>query len=388
MNPRATGRVGSDMHARQMLTTVALGLFALASPLHAAPYEDDDGYVADAEDDPGDVDPVRRVARTADAPAALLATFDFDLVRLDDRRTTIYSIPDAQLTRTFAQPALVDERTGRWALTYETLVTKKRGTWTLVSGDGSGALGSPVQQLPCNRESIRCFEHATAFAAGSDEIILASLTRRGTTIATVDPSARRSEVAVGRSAGTRFALAPAQDRAVYATRSGLTIVPWNGRGIGRGKPTKVALRGELDNLVLTDDAVWFMREDTGRTTLERYDLAMRKRTTMYASPNLVAGWTPMYSRARNAMILVESDEHRVGDRYERKDTLVEVSSQGRGVIADNVSLLYDVSDDGRYVAFGRTSASGRAEVAIVDLATRADVRVHAGAPSAAAFVAR
>jgi hypothetical protein len=370
MNARSGGAVSNHMHTRHLVTAITLTALTMAAA--ATPYEDPDGYVAD------DTSPVTGPSSASPVPA-LLATYNFELVRLDHTRTTIYRLPDPKLTQDFLQPPLVDEATGRWALTFVRRAGKKQ-SWSLITGDMVGARTEPSLKLPCNRESINCFEEPFAFAAGSDDVLVRSLTRRGTTIANVEPAAGYSVLA-GRSVGTSFALAPMRDRAAYATRSGITIVPWSRLGVARGKVTKVAVTGSLSNLVFTDDAVWFQRDTAGASILERYDLATGQRKVMYTSANLVPGWTPSWARARNALILVESESSNHDGMYTRVDSLVEVSNAGARVLVRDVTALFDVSDDGRYAAIGRG-----AELVVLDLETLRDVRTYPNTAAAAHFV--
>lgn len=321
-------------------------------------------------------------------PAVLAYDWTTGLVRLDDagRRVVLAAPLAGRVLAHSYQPLIVDEATGRWFLTRQAKGRTAR-TWTLVFGDHRGATGELPGDARCGGRGPACFEVPLGFTADGDGVLTTSMHATGFTLARYGfGQAGRQELA-GKAIATRLALAPAQDRAAYVTRGGVTLIDWTARGPRpKARGQQVKLDGELDRLVMLDDALLFRRRVTGRdrrvaTTLEVLDRTTGDREVVY-QPRHVLEWAPLPAPARDSAFVHDCD-------YARGDNpcdVIEVTAAGSRAMARGVARALDVSADGRYllvlrhprVRAGR--ATGWPDLVVLDLATGRDAAVYLETP--------
>jgi|JI10StandDraft_1071094.scaffolds.fasta_scaffold25770_4 hypothetical protein len=336
------------------------------------------------------------VAARPRPPAVLAYDWTTGLVRLDDagRRVVLAAPLAGRVLAHSYQPLIVDEATGRWFLTRQAKARTAR-TWTLVFGDHRGATGEIAGDARCGGRGPACFEVPLGFAADGDGVLTVSMHAAGFTLARYGfGQAGRQELA-GKAIATRLALAPAQDRAAYVSRGGLTLIDWTARGPrpkARGEHVKID--GELDRLVVLDDALLFRRRVTGRdrkvtTTLEVLDLTTRDREVAYR-PRHALEWAPLPAPARGSAFVHDCD-HARGDN---PCDVIEVTAAGSRAMARGVARALDVSADGRYLLVLRhprvraARATAWPDLVVLDLASGQDVAVYPETPADSAQFTR
>lgn len=320
-------------------------------------------------------------ATDGEAPAVLVQTWTA-VDRFDDAgRHPLHALPmnGPTLVHDY-QPLLVDEASGRWFLARQ---RRSEGgaaapAWTIVMGDRDRVLAERAGDPSCTGRPT-CFEQPLGLTARGAALMTLSLSMRGTTLGSYADATGPRRALAGRSIATRFALAPKQDRAAYASRGGVTLIDWAGAGPSRKpRPVRVKVTGDLENLALTDTTLFFRRERApGAMTIEAIDLATLRRTEVYRPAAALVSWTPLAAPGRGAVFV-----HDCRPSTERNPCdLIELSARGARVAVRGIAIAFDVSADGRYVVVRRSPADRRGrttawdDVVIADLATGADVRV-------------
>lgn len=325
----------------------------------------------------------------ADGPPAILA-FDWTtgLVRFDEAgRGVVAAAPtDGPILSHAYQPVIVDEASGRWVITRQAKGAAKRA-WTVVVGDAGGATGEFAGDPTCGGRGPACFEVPTAFTPDRGGVLALALHAAGFTLARYDLTTGTREVIAGKAIANRLALTAAHDRAAYVSRGGLTVVDWTTRGPRpKARATRLKVSGELDRLVLLDDAVLLRRRVTGRdrrvaTTVEVIDRTTGDREVVYR-PRHALSWAPLEAPARGSAFLHDCDVAR-GDN---PCDVVEATTVGARVMVRGVARALDVSADGRFLLVRRDPRvrAGRAtawpDLVVIELSTGREIRVITETP--------
>ena len=317
------------------------------------------------------------------APAVLVDDSTIGVVRLDlgGRRTVMAAPGDGRIRAHSYQALVVDEGSGRWFVTRQA----KRGAvrpWTVIFGDRTGMVAEVAGDPACGARKPACFELPLAFTPDGAAVLTVSARSAGATLARYVFGRAGRQLLAGKAIATRLALARDHARAAYARRGGLTLIDWTARGPRPRDPGQaVAIGGDLDQLVMLDEAVLFRRE-VGRdrrrtTTLEVLDLATGDREVVYR-PRHTLTWAPLPAPARGSAFVHDCDRAR-GDRG---CDVVEVTVAGARTMARGVVRAHDVSADGRYLLASRyprgadVRATAWPDLVVVELATGRDVVVH------------
>lgn len=318
-------------------------------------------------------------AGIGDAPAVLAQTWTA-VERIDDRgRRVLHDMPMVgPIAAHDYQPVLADEASGRWFMARQRRVDGGVApAWTIVMGDRDGVIAERAGDPTCTGRPT-CFEQPLALTARGDALMTLSLSRRGTTLGSYADATRPRRALAGRSIATRLALAPAQDRAAYVTRGGVTFIDWAGDGPSRRPhPVRVKVPGNLDSLALTATTLFYTREVPGKVTVEAIDVATRQRRLAYDPGTLMVPWAPLAAPARGTVFT-----HACRSSYEQNPCdLIELSARGARVAIRGIAVAFDISADGRYALVRRSPADRRGrttawdDLVVYDLVTGADVRV-------------
>ena len=322
------------------------------------------------------------------APAILAFDWTTGLVRFDERgrRVVVAAPTEGPVLAHAYQPVLVDEASGRWAITRQAKGAAKRA-WAVMIGDAGGATGEFAGDPTCGGSGPACFEVLTAFTPDRGGVLALALHAAGFTLARYDLATGAREQLAGKAIANRLALAATHDRAAYVSRGGLTLVDWTARGPRpKARTRRVKVSGELDRLVLLDDAVLVRRRVVGRgrrvaITVEVIDPASGDREVVYR-PRHELPWAPVEAPARGSAFVHDCDFTR-GDN---PCDVVEATSVGARVMVRGVARALDVSADGRYLLVRRDprARAGRAtawpDLVVIELSTGREVRVVTETP--------
>ena len=315
------------------------------------------------------------------APAVLAQTWTA-VERVDDAgRHQLHALPMSGPTLVHDyQPVLVDEATGRWFLARQRRSAGGAAApaWTIVMGDRDRVVAERAGDPNCTGRPT-CFEQPLGLTARGGALMTLSLSMRGSTLGSYADATGPRRALAGRSIATRFALAPKQDRAAYASRGGVTLIDWAGAGPSRRpRPARVKVAGDIQNLALTDTTLFFRLERAPNAmTIEAIDLATMRRTEVYRPAASLVSWTPLAAPGRDAVFV-----HDCRPSTERNPCdLIEVSARGARVAVRGIAIAFDVSADGRYVVMRRSPPAAHRrttawdDLVVYDLVTGADARL-------------
>jgi hypothetical protein len=360
--------------------TLALAVIPLAS--HAQPadrhgggFEDPDGYGGAGYGGAG-------YGGRSPSPAFLMTAHN-QLVRFDDSgQHPIMDLPLAAngvVTEHEYSEVSVDPATGRWFMTRQRIGSNgtSDGSWHILYGDRDHLIADVSGDPACGTTEGTCFEHPLAFTVDGAGILTTSSTRHGTTIGRYRfGSAGRTQL-VGRSVGTTLAISRRQDRAVYASRGGFTIIGWDRNGpITTSKKVKVRAPGALSAFSITADTIYYERETKGgRVEYERYSLATGKRAIIHRVIGS-APWPPVSTKARGTVLAYDCSSI---DWPYRCDLVEFSGAQTRTAVRD-IANLKDVTSDGHTLMATRAALDtpNQTDLVLIDVDTGADLAVYPG----------
>lgn len=338
------------------------------------------------------------VAQPAAGPGspAVVAVETRGVVRYDPSGTirTLLPAEGDPVSEYDVQDLVVDEARGTWVVTRQRSDAGKAGIkgvhaaarWELVFGDQRGVTRIGTGDPLCASTRPSCFQVALAFSPRGDDVVVVSMARVGTTVGHAAVARGGWSALMRRPIGDSFTLDPAHDLAAYASKSGLYLATWTPTGLGTSR--HIAIPGTASLVSFAGDGLYYNVEasDAERrmtsSWVERFDLRTGTRAVVYRPQSKsIAPWT-LFPTSDGKVVLIDcppGHESWAPPPHGGACDAVEVGPSGARTVARGVSIIRDVSTDGRYMVVSRmpTSREGRKtawpDLVVIDVVTGTDV---------------